>query len=167
MSALIGIGIADVTLAATGVPAFTPGTRGQLQTTDGTKEFLYVHAAEAITGEGFLCVADSAWEAEMADTTSTAPGAGAGQICGAAQAAIANDDWFWIQIYGKGSIRTLASAAIGTELTCSATAGAVDDATTSGLEVINGLALGTATGGAPATNADGYFSYPIVGRTLA
>ena len=52
MSALIGISIADVTLAATGVPAFTPGTRGQLQTTDGTKEFLYDHAAEAITAEG-------------------------------------------------------------------------------------------------------------------
>tara|TARA_R110002020_G_scaffold58106_5_gene159532 strand:+ start:7347 stop:7847 length:501 start_codon:yes stop_codon:yes gene_type:complete len=166
MSALIGISIADVTLAATGVPAFTPGTRGQLQTTDGTKEFLYVHAAEAITAEGYLCIADSAWEAEMVDTTSSAPGAGAGKICGAAQAAIADNDWFWIQIYGKGSLRTLASAALGTELTSSATVGAVDDATTSGLEVINGLTLGTATGGSEATNADAYFNYPYVGRTL-
>jgi hypothetical protein len=81
-------------------------------------------------------------------------------------AAAADNDWFWIQIYGKGSARTLASAALGTELTSSATPGAVDDATTAGLEVINGLSLGTATGGAAATNADAYFNFPYVGRTL-
>jgi hypothetical protein len=86
--------------------------------------------------------------------------------CGAAQAAVADNEWFWIQVYGRGSIRTAASAAVGTELTSSATAGQVDDATTAGLEVINGLSLGTATGGSAATNADGYFNFPYVGRTL-
>ena len=166
MSALIGISIADVTLAATGVPAFTPGTRGQLQTTDGTKEFLYVHAAEAITAEGYLCVVDSAFEAEMTDLTSTSAGNGQGQICGAAQAAIADNDWFWIQINGKGSLRTLASAAKGTALNSTATVGAVDDNAGSGAEVIEGIALGTATGGSEATNTDAYFTYPYVGRTL-
>ncbi len=69
-------------------------------------------------------------------------------------------------MYGKGSLRTLASAAAGTELTSSATPGAVDDATTAGLEVINGLTLGTATGGSEATNTDAYFNFPYVGRTL-
>lgn len=132
----------------------------------GTKEYLYVEAGEAITALGYLCVVDSLCVAEMADTASTAPGAGAGMRCGAAQAAIGADGFGWLQIYGRGSLRTLASAAVGTELTCSATPGAVDDATTAGLEVINGLSLGTATGGAAATNADAYFNYPHVGRTL-
>ena len=166
MSTILGLSASDVQLTATGYPAFTVGQLGEVQSSAGTKMYLYVHAAEAITGAGYLCVVDSAGEAEMADTTSTAPGAGAGMRCGADQAAVADNDWFWIQVYGKGSLRTLASAAVGTELTCSATPGAVDDATTARLEVINGLSLGTATGGAAATNADAYFCHPIVGRTL-
>ena len=166
MIGAIGIKPTDV-VAATGVPAFTVGTIGHVHGSDGTKLYLYVHAAEAITGAGYLCVVDSAGEAEMLDTTSSAPGAGAGARVGAAQAAVANDEYFWIQIYGRGSVRTLASAAVGTALTSSANPGAVDDATTAGLEVIDGLTLGTATGGAAATNPDGYFNFPYVGRTLA
>jgi hypothetical protein len=165
MSSILGITAADV-VASTGVPAFTVGQLGEVQSSDGSKLYLYVHAAEAITGAGYLCVVDSVGEAEMVDTTSSAPGAGAGMRCGAAQAAINDNEWFWIQVYGRGSLRTLASAAVGTELTSSATPGAVDDATTAGLEVINGLSLGTATGGAEATNADAYFNFPYVGRTL-
>jgi hypothetical protein len=150
-------------------PEVRIGTRFQVEdinTAEGSKEYMYVKAGEAITAEGYLCVVDSAFVAEMADTTSTAPGAGAGRPCGAAQAAIASGGYGWIQIFGKGPIRTLASAALGTELTCSATPGAVDDATTAGLEVIAGLSLGTATGGAQATNTDGFFNFPYVGRTL-
>jgi len=166
MQGTIGLSPTKVT-ASTDVPEFRVGTVGQIDDEDdGTKLFLYVHAAEAITAAGYLCVVDSAGEAEMVDTTSSAPGAGAGMRCGAAMAAIADNEYFWIQIYGKGSVRTLASAALGTALTSSATPGAVDDATTAGLEVINGLSLGTATGGAAATNADAYFNFPHVGRTL-
>ena len=161
----LGITASQVT-AATAVPAFTVGTAACTNGSDGTKYYLYVHAAEAITAAGYLCVVDSAGEAEMLDATSSAPGAGAGARVGAAQAAVADNEYFWIQIYGKGSARTLQSAAVGTELTSSATPGAVDDATTAGLEVINGLTLGTATGGAAATNADAYFNFPHVGRTL-
>jgi len=146
---------------------FRLGTIGMYDDpTDGTKCFLYVEAGEAVTAAGYLCVVDSAYIAEMLDTTSSAPGAGAGQRVGAAMAALASGGQGWLQVYGKGSARTLASAAKGTELTSSATPGAVDDATTAGLEVINGLSIGTATGGAEATNADAYFNWPIVGRTL-
>ena len=166
MQGTIGLSPTKVT-ASTDAPEFRVGTVGQIDDEDdGTKLFLYVHAAEIITAAGYLCVVDSAGEAEMVDTTSSAPGAGAGMRCGAAMAAIADNEYFWIQIYGKGSVRTLASAALGTALTSSATPGAVDDATTAGLEVINGLSLGTATGGAAATNADAYFNFPHVGRTL-
>lgn len=166
MQATIGLSPAKVA-ASTAVPEYRLGTIGVAEESDGTKAFMYVHAAEAITAAGYLCVVDSSFEAEMVDTTSSAPGAGAGRPVGAAQAAIADNEYFWIQIYGVGSLRTLASAAAGTELTSSATPGAVDDATTAGLEVINGLSLGTATGGAAATNTDAFFNYPHVGRTLA
>lgn len=157
---------ADAVVASTGEPAFAVGTLGANMTSDGIKIYLYVHAAEAITGAGYLCVVDSDGEAEMADTTSTAPGAGAGMRCGAAQSAVADNEWFWIQVYGKGSLRTLASAALGTRLNSTATAGAVDDDGTTGAEEIAGLSLGTATGGAEATNTDAYFNFPRVGPTL-
>ena len=166
MTGTIGISIAKVT-ASTAVPEFALGAVGRLDDQDnGTREFLYVHASEIITAAGYLCLVSSSYEAQMVDTTSSAPGVGAGLRVGVAMAAIADNEYFWIQIYGKGSLRTLASAAVGTELTSSATPGAVDDATTAGLEVIDGLSLGTATGGAAATNADAYFNYPNVGRTL-
>jgi hypothetical protein len=165
----IGISAAEVKTAAEADAGggVRLGTVGMFDDPDdGTQCFLYVEAAEAITAAGYLCVVDSANLAEMVDTTSSAPGAGAGMRCGAAMAAIASGGQGWIQVYGKGSLRTLASAALGTALTSSATPGAVDDATTTGLEVIEGLSLGTATGGAAATNADAYFNWPYVGRTL-
>jgi hypothetical protein len=166
MMSNIGFDFTQVQTAAEGA-AFKVGTVFRYDDpTNGTQEFLYVVTAEAVTGAGYLCVVDTAFTAEMVDTTSTAPGAGAGARVGAAGAAIASGGFGWLQIYGKGSLRTLASAAAGTELTCSATPGAVDDATTAGLEVMAGLTLGTATGGSAATNADAYFNYPYVGRTL-
>lgn len=156
----------DAVVASTGAPAFAVGTLAFSQTSDGTKGYLYVHAAEAITGAGYLCIVDSAGEAEMVDTTSTAPGAGFGMRCGAAMAAIADNEYFWIQVYGKGSLRTAASAALGTRLNSTATAGQVDDDGTAGAEVIAGLSLGTATGGAAAVNSDAYFNFPYVQVTL-
>lgn len=134
--------------------------------TYGYQEFLYVQAGEAITGLGYMCLVASDGVAEMIDTTSSAPGVGQGMRAGAAQAAIEADGYGWLQVYGRGSCRTLADAAVGTALTSSATPGALDDATTAGLEVIDGVSLGTVSGGAPETNGDAYFNYPTVGRTL-
>ena len=167
----IGISEAQVRTSSE-VPEFQLGTLGCFDENDngtdpqGTKHYRYVKASEAITDEGYVCVMDTDWSAQMLDTTSSAPGAGQGKPVGVALAAIAANGFGWLQVCGKGPIRTLASAAIGTELTSSATPGAVDDATSAGVEVINGLVLGTATGGAAATNQDGYLTFPHVGRTL-
>ncbi len=134
---------------------------------NGYQEFIYGRADGAVTGLGFLCVEATGFDFAMATTTTTAPGAsGPGSRCGAAQAALADNQYGWFQIYGKGSVRTLALAAKGTQLNSTATGGAVDDDATAGAEVINGLVIGTATGAAAATNADALFSYPTVGRTL-
>jgi hypothetical protein len=165
--ATIGLSAAQV-VASTGTPAFRLGTVGGYDDpTNGYQEFVYGRAAGAVTGAGYLCVEATGFDFAMASTTTTAPGAsGFGSRVGAAQAALADNEYGWFQIYGKGSVRTLASAAKGTRLNSTATAGAVDDDGTAGSEAINGLTLGTATGGAEATNADAIFAYPVVGATL-
>lgn len=165
--AVIGLSYDEV-VAASGVPKFRPGTVGGYDhPTNGYMEFIYVKAAEAITGAGYGCVFIKPDSVEMADTGATTPGTkGPGARFGVAMAAIANTGYGWLQIYGKATVRTLASAAVGTQLNTTATPGALDDDATAGAEVINGVSLGTATGGAEANNSDAYLSYPVVGRTL-
>ena len=165
--AIIGISKADVT-ASSSTPQFRLGTVGGYDDpTNGYQEFIYGRADGAVTGAGYLCVEETGFDFAMASTTTTAPGAsGFGSRCGAAQVALADNEYGWFQIYGKGSVRTLASAAKGTRLNSTGTAGAVDDDGTASSEAIEGLVLGTATGGAAATNADAIFSYPTVGTTL-
>ena len=164
-----GIGISkDQVTAATAVPEFRLGTVGGYDDpTNGYQEFVYGRADGAVTGLGYLCVEATGFDFAMASTTNTAPGAsGFGSRVGAAQAALADNQYGWFQIFGKGSLRTLASAAKGTRLNTTATAGAVDDDGTASSEAIFGVVLGTATGGAAATNADAIFAYPSVGTTL-
>ena len=165
--AIIGISKADVT-ASSSTAAFRLGTVGGYDDpTNGYQEFIYGRADGAVTGAGYLCVEETGFDFAMVSTTTTAPGAsGFGSRCGAAQAALADNEYGWFQIYGKGSLRTLASAAKGTRLNSTATAGAVDDDGTAGSEAIEGLVIGTATGGSAATNTDAIFSYPTVGATL-
>ena len=151
----------------TSVAEFRLGTRMVLNDADGTKEFVYGRANGAITGEGYLCVELTGFDFAMISTTNSAPGSsGHGSRCGAAQSALADDEYGWFQVYGKGSLRTLASAAKGTRLNTTATPGAVDDDGTASSEAIVGLVIGTATGGAAATNTDAIYSYPSVGVTL-
>lgn len=165
--AVIGIDPTDIA-AATAVPRFKLGTiAGYDHPTLGYQEFIYGRADGAITGAGFLCVEATGFDFLMVTTANTAAGTqGHGSRCGAAQAAFLDNQFGWFQVYGKGSLRTLASAAKGARLNTTATAGAVDDDGTSGARIIAGLTLGTATGGAAATNADAIFSYPVVSATI-
>lgn len=164
---IIGISPTQI-VSATGVPQFKLGTRGGYDhPTLGYQEFVYGRANGAITGLGYFCIEQTGFDFIMATVTVTTPGtAGPGSRGGAAQAALADNEYGWFQVYGKGSLRTLASAAIGTRLNTTATGGALDDDGTAGSEQIFGVVLMTATGGAPATNADAMFSYPVVGVTL-
>ncbi len=165
--ATIGISAAAI-VASTGTPAFRLGTIGGYDDpTNGYQEFVYGRANGAVTGAGYACVEATGFDFALVSTTSTAPGAsGFGSRVGVAQAALADNEYGWFQIYGKGSLRTLASAAKGTRLNSTATGGALDDDGTASSEAINGIVLGTATGGAEATNTDAILSYPTVGVTL-
>lgn len=165
--AIIGIGPADI-VAATGTPAFRLGTRGgHNHPTNGYQEFVYGRANGAVTAAGYACVELTGFDFAMASVTTTAPGSsGHGSRVGVAQAALADNEYGWFQVYGKGSLRTLASAAKGTRLNSTATNGALDDDGGVGSEAIVGVTLGTATGGAEATNSDAMFNFPSVGATL-
>lgn len=167
MSAIIGISKAEIT-ASTAAPAFRLGSRGGYDDpTNGHQEFIYGRANGAITGAGYACTETTGFDFTLATVTQTTPGtAGFGSRVGIAQAAMTDNQYGWFQVYGKGSLRTLASAAKGTRLNTTATGGALDDDATAGSEAIVGVVLGTATGGAEATNTDAMFSYPSVATTL-
>lgn len=165
--ATIGISAAQI-VAAGGTADFRLGTVGGYDSpTNGYQEFIYGMANGAITGAGYGVVEQTGFDFIMATTTTTAPGAsGYGTRFGAAQAALADNEYGWFQIYGKGSLRTLASAAKGTRLNTTATGGALDDDGTASSEAITGITILTATGASAATNADAVFSYPSVAETL-
>ena len=163
----IGIDKTAVT-GASAVPAFRLGTvAGYDDPTNGYQEFIYGRANGAVTAVGYVCVEETGFDFAMINVTKTTPGtAGFGSRVAVAQAALADNEYGWFQVYGKGSVRTLASAAKGTRLNTTATDGALDDDGTAGSEAIFGIVLGTATGGTAATNADAIIVYPTVGTTL-
>jgi hypothetical protein len=154
--------------AATAVPAFRLGTYGAYEhPTKGTQVFVYGRASGAVTAAGYVCVELTGFDFDMCTVTVTTAGtAGFGSRVGVAQAALADNEYGWFQVAGKGSVRTLASAAKGTRLNSTATEGALDDDAGAGSEAIFGIVLGTATGGAEATNTDALLSFPTVGTTL-
>jgi hypothetical protein len=146
---------------------FKLGTRFQREDEDGTKEYVYVRANGAITGAGYACdITSSTGDAQMCSTATTAPGTGAGKQVGVALAAFADNEFGWLQVYGNtDAIRVAANAAAHTILNSTGTAGQLDDDATAGAEVIDGVVLHTANGGAAAVAA-GFLNYPKVGRTL-
>ena len=166
-SAIIGI-MRDNVTGASAVPEFRLGTVGSYDDpTLGYQEFVYGRANGAVTGLGYVCVEETGFDFAMINVTKTTPGtAGFGSRVAVAQAALADNQYGWFQIYGKGSVRTLASAAKGTRLNTTGTDGALDDDAPAGSEAVFGVVLGTATGGAAATNADAILVYPSVGTTL-
>lgn len=135
-------------------------------TDDGAKGYIYVQANGAITGAGYVCDIDvSTFDAAMCTTTTTAPGTGAGKPVGVARVAFADNEYGWLQIFGVGTVRVSASCAAYTIINSTATAGQLDDDATVGAEVIDGIILDVAAGGAAAVVA-GFINWPKVGRTL-
>lgn len=162
MQAITGI----LTSRFTADPEFALGTYG-LQSGGGNKVYVYGQARGAVTAAGYVCVAQTLFDFAMISVAETTPGtSGHGSIVGVAQGVMADNEYGWFQVAGKASVRTAAAAAKGTRLNTTATVGVVDDDGTAGSEAINGMVLGTATGGAEATNADAYLTFPTVGATL-
>lgn len=130
----------------------------RVRTHDG-KEYVFVQADGAITGDGYVVTISEAYQAAMITTSNDAYG---GKV-GVADTDFADNDYGWVQIYGSCGIRTEQDAAANVRLGATADAGQVDDAAaTDGTLFISGMILGTATGGADAVNTTGFVSYPFV-----
>lgn len=158
---------ADRVRTSTEGPEFAPGTRGVEVTSSGPKEYVYVQMdSSGLTGAGYVALISMAYAGAMATTTASAPAAGQGKLVGVGAAAIAANGYGWLQVSGPlAAVRVAASCAAYTTLNTTATAGQIDDDATAGAEVIEGLVLNVANGGAAGVVA-GMCHYPVVGRTL-
>jgi len=160
---VIGVDATEVTSAS----KFALGQRALNVTTTGVKEYVYVKDSGAgVTGAGYVVLINQAdFTAIMASTTTSAPGTGQQKPAGVAPAAVTASYYFWAQVNGPAVVRVAASCAAFTTVNTTATAGQLDDDASAGAEVINGIALTTANGGAAATAAAS-LQYPFVGVTL-
>lgn len=151
----------------TGVAPDLPGfSLGCLGSDDEGNVYQFVKAdAGGFTGAGYAVIIEPGYIGDMADTTESAPGAGRGYPVGLAMAAVAANGFGWVLRNGVGSARVAASAAKGTRLNTTATAGQLDDDGTAGAEEITGLALHAANGGA-AGLVTAFVTWPYVGVTL-
>lgn len=138
---------------------FELGTRYMAE--DG-KEYIYLLADEAITGAGYAVLIDHDYGSQMVDATSTTAARGKG--VGLPRIAVTSGYYYWAQIYGASTVRVAASYAAGAALYCTATGGVLDDAATSGLEVIDGL-YGAETDGGSGSAIACIANYPVVGAT--
>lgn len=129
-------------------------TLGQTAVDADGNEYIYVHAAGAITQ--YACVAiDSAFEAAMLTHALAVSEA----RFGVAQVAFADNDYGWVLIKGSGSVLALALCATDVQLYSSGTTGYVDDADITSSRPIIGLRLNATVGGANAAAAC-VLSYP-------
>lgn len=130
---------------------------GDRFTSHDGKEYVYVQASGAITGEGYVVTVDEDYQAAMLSTSNDA----GGDLVAVAPAAFADDDYGWVQVKGKADIRVAASAAANTALNTTGTAGQLDDDGAVGSFDIDGLVLTTANG-ASAGTAEGVLNYPQI-----
>ena len=138
---------------------------GGVGTDDQGNEWMYIKANGAIVLRDFVVITPGSWLAESADIAHTDDRIGA--PCGiAAGTAFTDDDYGWVQRTGASTARARASCAAYALLTSQATTadGEVDDNTTSGSEILEGIVLTTARGSSNGT-APCWLDRPYVGAT--
>lgn len=123
---------------------------------------MLVRADGAIDAQDVVIV-DSVYDVVPATLTTTATAFGS--IVGVARVTAADNEFFWIDIFGKSTVNVLANAAANTALNSTATAGTLDDDATAGSEVIDGIVLLSANGGSTAA-VECHLIFPKVGVTL-
>ena len=119
---------------------FRPGNLG---TDVYSNVYRFVKASAAIDQYDVVAIeSDSDAAASAASAT-----AALNKPLGVAQAAIASGDYGWVMIYGTGRVNAKASATAYTQLYNHATAGHVEDATSTNAKTILGIILPVARGG--------------------
>lgn len=136
-------------------PTFGLGT---LLWGQGGKAYVYAQANGAITGDGYAVVLDEAFQAALL----TASNDSLGDKVGVVDVAFADEEYGWVQVYGPCGIRSEQDALANGRLAATAVGGQVDDAGSVGTAYVEGMVLGTATGGADAVNTTGSLNWPTV-----
>ncbi|MDZ7355876.1 MAG: hypothetical protein ONB55_22375 [candidate division KSB1 bacterium] len=145
---------------------WTPGSVAFQSSSSGTKGFVYAQADGAVTAASYVVAIDgSTYDAVMVTTSNGAPGQGMGKMVGVAQAAMADNEYGWFQIFGPGTVRVAALCAAYTLLNTTATSGQIDDDATAGSRVIDGIVL-DASNGELAGAVACFINWPRVARTL-
>jgi hypothetical protein len=143
-------------------PAATSSFRlGSRNVDESGNEFVYVHANGAITGAGYTCAIDSAYEATMVSTSNDL----ANNWVGVPLAAFADNDYGWLQIRGTGSVRVANGALKDVSLNTTGTAGLIDDDATAGAFKITGLYL-VATASSGPSNWACVLNYPALAAVV-
>lgn len=137
-----------------------PFAVGTIVEASNGSEWVFVKAAAAITGPGYICSIDPSFNATMLTTALGLMGV----PVGVAPVAVASASYFWLQRKGPASIQCTASAAANVALQTTATAGQVNSGAATGSLNITGLFLTTANG-ASAGLAPAQLNYPIQGTT--
>lgn len=127
---------------------------------DRGKAYVYVQADGAITQNGSVCTITNAGQCIMIDTDTAATFLEGNRVA-IAEAAFADNDYGWVQVYGACDVDSEQDALASKKLGGTSTGGHVDDAAATGL-FINGLHLQTATGGTDAINATGFIKWATI-----
>jgi hypothetical protein len=122
------------------------------------KHWVYVQANGAIAQYDVVAVDETGQAA-----TITKALADASTKVGVASAAFADNEYGWAQIYGNCTLNVLASCAADAILYTSATAGSLDDTSTSQTK-IDGILLTTSRGGTDGSAAGFMFVEPFADR---
>jgi hypothetical protein len=140
-----------------------PFQLGQTVKGSGDSDFVFVKASAAI-GAGDTCLISTAFNA--AGITTTTATSAFGQLVGVAVVAIASGSYGWIQRAGRvtpSGMRVLDAAAPFAQLSTTATAGTLDDATTTALVRITGLIITATNNAGSSAVVAGMLNYPVVG----
>lgn len=185
MGLIIGIDPTQVRTSTEG-PAFKLGTLGvevenpavlntAMGVTGGSgtgdescKMYRYVKVTGTggLTGAGYIVAIDpSTWESVMTVAATGDAGTGMFKPVGVGQAAVAEDGYGWVQVYGSCVLEAAAAAAKFTQVNVTATAGEVDDATGATLNIVVGAVFtATATG---AGSFAAHVNWPYLGAKSA
>lgn len=136
---------------------------GDLYTDSSGNIFVYVKASSAIAQYDVVTF-DETFSTTVAPVSTSNDARG--DKLGVAPVAIASGSYGWLQVYGPCTMNVLASCNANVELTTTATAGALDDATTSSLIVADNIFLTAANSASTAAAKAGILNFPQVGRTL-
>ncbi len=144
-------------------PDYPPFAAGSIVRGTDESEFMYVLASAAIAVGDVVQITSSTSAATGVTTTNGA----FGDLVGVAIVAIASGSYGWVQRAGYSTgINVAGLCAPNVQLAATATAGALDDAVTTGLKNITGIIV-TATNTLTTTVAAkaGVLNYPVVGTT--